>query len=139
MTAFYPARAPIDATAQELTDLASIEARVLGLEEPQAVAAGEVAHRVFTHPLLGRARAAAARAALRRETPVTCRLPDGTLLEGVVDLAFEEEGRWHVVDFKTDREIDEAGEAQYRRQVALYAAAITQATGLPSDATIVRA
>ncbi len=133
------ARAPFDATAQELTDLAGIEARVLGLEESQAVAAGEVAHRVFAHPLLGRARAAAARAALRRETPVTCRLPDGTLLEGVVDLAFEEAGRWHVVDFKTDREIDEIGEAHYRRQVALYAAAIQQATGLPCDATIVRA
>ena len=33
-----------------------------------------------------------ARGACRRETPVTCTLPDGTLVEGVVDLAFEEHG-----------------------------------------------
>ena len=33
-----------------------------------------------------------ARGACRRETPVTCTLPDGTMVEGVVDLAFEESG-----------------------------------------------
>jgi hypothetical protein len=43
--------------------------------------------------------------ACRRETPVTCTLADGTLVEGVVDLAFEERGGWIVVDYKTDREI----------------------------------
>jgi ATP-dependent exoDNAse (exonuclease V) beta subunit len=76
-----------------------------------------------------RAAAAAARGACRRETPVTLCLPDGTLLEGVVDLAFEEQGRWTIVDYKSDREIAEIGEDRYRRQVALYAAAVSQATG----------
>ena len=32
-------------------------------------------------------------------------MPDGTLVEGIVDLAFEEAGEWTVVDYKTDREI----------------------------------
>ena len=63
---------------------------------------------------------------------------DGRLVEGVVDLAFEEQGRWTVVDYKTDRELAEHGEARYRRQVAFYAAAIAQATGAPTDGMLVR-
>ena len=53
------------------------------------------------------------------------------LVEGIVDLAFEEHGAWTVVDYKTDRELAAAGEDRYRRQVALYASAIAQATGAP--------
>ena len=30
-------------------------------------------------------------------------------MEGVVDLAFVEAGRWYVVDYKTDRTIEDAG------------------------------
>jgi hypothetical protein len=41
----------------------------------------------------------------RRETSVACRQPDGSLVEGVLDLAFEEAGGWTVVDFKTDAEM----------------------------------
>ena len=47
----------------------------------------------------------------------------------VVDLAFEENGVWTVVDYKTDREIESEGEDRYRRQIALYATAIANATG----------
>ena len=61
------------------------------------------------HDLLARARRAAARGACRRETPVTLTLEDGTLVEGVVDLAFEEDGAWIVVDYKTDRELAVGG------------------------------
>ena len=69
---------------------------------------------------------------------MTFRLPDGIVLEGVVDLAFEEAGRWTVVDYKSDREIAEAGEARYRKQVALYAAAVAQATGAPAVGALLR-
>ena len=59
---------------------------------------------------------------VRRETPILLRREDGTLLEGVVDLAFREEGPdsagWTVVDFKTDREF-ELGRTAYTAQVAL--------------------
>lgn len=68
---------------------------------------------------------------------MTCLMPDGTLLEGIVDLAFEEDGRWTVVDYKTDRDVS-GSEEEYRRQVALYAAAIGQATGLPAQGVLVR-
>ena len=62
---------------------------------------------------------------LRRETPIILRRQDGSLVEGVVDLAFREEAadfEWTAVDFKTDREFD------YTAQVALYAQAIEKAT-----------
>jgi len=85
-----------------------------------------------------RARTAEARGACRRETAVTYTLPDATLVEGVVDLAFEEQGVWTVVDYKTDRELAAKGEDRYRRQVALYASAIAQATGRPASAVLIR-
>ena len=59
------------------------------------------------------------------------------LLEGTVDLAFEEGGRWVVVDFKTDREIGDQLDV-YRRQVRLYADVISRATGVPADAILMR-
>ncbi|MGH7488442.1 MAG: PD-(D/E)XK nuclease family protein, partial [bacterium] len=60
------------------------------------------------------------------------------LLEGVVDLAFEEAGAWTVVDYKTDREIAATGEARYKRQVGLYASAIAHSTGQPAVAVLIR-
>jgi len=68
---------------------------------------------------------------------VTIRESDGTLIEGVVDLAFEEAGGWTVVDFKTDSEIVTAV-ATYRRQVALYASVIEKATGRPAAAVLLQ-
>jgi ATP-dependent exoDNAse (exonuclease V) beta subunit len=132
------ARVPLDATRDDVADVAAVEARVLGLDAGLAESATDAVARVLGHDLMRRAQSALARGACRRETPVTGTLPDGTIVEGVVDLAFEENGRWHVVDFKTDRELDEAGEERYRRQVALYAAAIQQATARPAGATIIR-
>ena len=54
-----------------------------------------------------------------------------TLAEGVVDLAFLDEGAdftgWTVVDFKTDLEF-ELARVEYSAQVALYVDAIEKAT-----------
>jgi len=132
------ARVPFDAARSTIDDAASVEARVWGMTEADAVAAGEVTARVLHHDLLKRARAAEARGVCRRETPVTCTLEDGTLVEGVVDLAFEDTGRWIVVDYKTDREIAEDGEDRYHHQISLYATAIARATGLPAECVLVR-
>lgn len=131
------AQAPFDASDEGLRMVASVEARVLGLSEIDAAIAARRVARVWRHELMARARRAAARGACRRETPVTMRLDDGTVMEGVVDLAFEENGEWVVVDYKTDRELA-AAEARYRRQVAAYAAAVSAATGAPVSAVLVR-
>ena len=50
----------------------------------------------------------------------------------------EEDGRWIVVDYKTDREIAAAGEEQYRRQLSLYISAIERATGQAAQGIIIR-
>ncbi len=132
------ARVPFDAGRAQLDQIAAAEARLLGIDADTARSAAVLVERVLTHELLAGARRAAARGACRRETPVTLTLEDGTLVEGVVDLAFEENGRWTVVDYKTDREIASAGEEQYRRQVSLYASAIARATGAKASGVLLR-
>jgi ATP-dependent exoDNAse (exonuclease V) beta subunit len=90
------------------------------------------------HPVLRRA-AGARNAGLRRESPVLLKLGDGTMAEGVLDLAFREaeEGfdGWTVVDFKTDREFS-AASSYYLAQVRLYARAVEAATNLPARGVI---
>jgi ATP-dependent helicase/nuclease subunit A len=85
------------------------------------------------HPILRRAAASADEGEIRRETPILLTL-DGSLVEGVVDLAFREDtpefSGWTVVDFKTDREFA-ASSDRYKTQVTAYSAAIQAATGLP--------
>ncbi|HMF95308.1 MAG TPA: 3'-5' exonuclease, partial [Vicinamibacterales bacterium] len=132
------AQAPFGAARATLDDVAAIEARMLGLDERDARAAASVAENAFRHELLRRAGAADARGACRRETPVSWTAPDGTLIEGVVDLAFEEAAGWVVVDYKTDREIAVDGLERYRRQLAVYTAAIREATGRPATGVLVR-
>jgi hypothetical protein len=53
-------------------------------------------------------------------------------------LVFEEHGKWTPVDYTTDRELAVVGEGRYRRQVALYASAIAEATGQPAAGVLVR-
>jgi ATP-dependent exoDNAse (exonuclease V) beta subunit len=77
-------------------------------------------------------RRAAKAATCRRESSVVLRLDTGTLLEAIADLAFEEADGWVVVDFKTDAGVGARAEAQYRRQVALYARGISEATAKPA-------
>jgi ATP-dependent exoDNAse (exonuclease V) beta subunit len=133
------AQAPFEAGDSEIRAIAAVEARVLSLTEADAAAAVAAVRRVFAHDVVMRARAAAARGACHRETPVTCTLPNGTLIEGVVDLAFEEQGHWYIVDYKTDRDFDAGGEDQYRRQVSLYTSAIALATGCAASGVVIRA
>ena len=132
------ARAPFDANTDALAELAQLHARLLGLPGADADSAATVVRRVLNHDLWNRARAAHVRGACRRETPVTIALDDGTLAEGIVDLAFEQNGTWTVVDYKSDREFASVGEEKYRRQVALYASAIARATGQPAVPVLVR-
>ena len=76
----------------------------------------------------------------RREVPIALKLDDGVMVEGVVDLAFRDEAEsiaWTVVDYKTDFEI--AGRLEeYRKQVGLYAFAISRATGTKTEAVLLR-
>jgi ATP-dependent helicase/nuclease subunit A len=107
------------------------QGRLVGAPPEEVSAAARAVGAALKHPLLRRAAAAAE---CRREEPVLHRLPDGTLLEGVVDLAFRDASGWTVVDFKTDARPD--SHPRYAAQLRLYCAAITAATGLPAQAAL---
>jgi ATP-dependent helicase/nuclease subunit A len=119
------AAVPLDADAAQVADAARIQGRIVGATEDETAAARDAVTAALTHALVARARRATR---VERETAIVVREPDGTLLEGVVDLAFLEGDTWTVVDFKTDVELGVRKDA-YLHQVAAYARAIATATG----------
>ena len=122
------ATVPLDANADETRSIAEMQGRLLLSTGEEIRAASTLASAVLAHDIMARARRAAV---LRRETPVTWLQNDGTMIEGVLDLAFEEDGVTTVVDFKTDHELA-AGESRYRAQVQQYVSAVTRGTGRPA-------
>jgi ATP-dependent exoDNAse (exonuclease V) beta subunit len=140
------ATVPLGADEDEVRAVSGIQARLLSAPAVEADAAAVLTVDVLRHPLLEQARRAQAdgRVCLR-EVPVSLVLPHPphlhppapVLVDGQADLAFEDEDGWLVVDFKTDAELG-ASEAAYRRQVALYAEAITCATGRPARGVLLR-
>ncbi len=122
------------ASASDVAAAAAFKARVLGAPQAVTEAVALAVHHALGHPLLRRAAVAGQ---CRREAPITLRLDDGTLVEGQLDLAFEDADGWTVVDFKTDADLD-ASLDMYRRQVALYAQALSVATTRPVRGVILR-
>jgi ATP-dependent exoDNAse (exonuclease V) beta subunit len=121
-----------DASPEEIAAVAEANGRLIDATREEIIGALATVRAALKHPLMQRAASALA---LRRETPVQHRREDGTLIEGVVDLAFREDAHsfngWTVVDFKTDREIESA-QNQYLSQVAAYVDAVHVATELPA-------
>jgi ATP-dependent exoDNAse (exonuclease V) beta subunit len=118
--------------------MAAVQARLLAATSDETAAAADVVTRALAHPLFVRARVAFGDGRCRREVPLTYTAESATLVEGVADLAFEEGGKWIVVDVKTDVEIGRVGLERYKRQVALYAAAVARATSKPVTAALLR-
>ncbi|MGZ6124856.1 MAG: PD-(D/E)XK nuclease family protein, partial [Myxococcales bacterium] len=121
----------LGAVPEEVTKIARAQGRLLGASEEEVAAAARAASAALSHPLLRRAACAEE---CRREEPILHRLEDGTLLEGVVDLAFRDASGWTVVDFKTDAQ--PGSHPQYAAQLHLYCAAITAVSGLPAHGTL---
>jgi ATP-dependent exoDNAse (exonuclease V) beta subunit len=113
---------------EETAVLARAHGRAVGATPDEVVAALAAVEEALNHPLLQRARAATKR---YRELPVTWRLDDNRVLDGVIDLAFVDEGEWHVIDFKTDADVA-ARRMQYERQLKWYAAALQKLTNQPA-------
>jgi ATP-dependent exoDNAse (exonuclease V) beta subunit len=127
---------PLRASTAAVRQAAQMHARLLGSPAEEIAAAVTAVERTLAHPLLKRARRAAAAGLCRRETPVSLRTGDGsTIVDGVVDLAFCENDTWTVIDFKTDRDLSKMLPV-YRRQAHLYAQAIARATGRAVSAVI---
>jgi ATP-dependent exoDNAse (exonuclease V) beta subunit len=137
------ATVPLDAEAADVSDLAALHAKLFVAPDDERDAAAAIVTRVLTHERIAGARAAeAAGGRVWREAPVTLRLAaepgkPPQLVDGQVDLAYETDAGWIVVDFKTDIEIASAQES-YRQQIALYAEAVSRATGRPATGVLLR-
>lgn len=127
----------LDANADQVRQIAALYARILGADDTENAAAAAAVRSALTHPLMVRARVALVQGRCRRETPITLTLADGTLVEGVLDLAFQEKDAWTVVDFKTDRELEKEL-AHYKRQVGLYTLSVRRSTGQICEGVLMR-
>lgn len=117
----------VDFDAANAGALAAMHGRLLNATATEIQAAAGAATAAMHHPMIRRA-AAAKRC--HRELPVTMRLEENRLLEGVIDLAFEEDGSWIVVDFKTSEDLA-ARRGEHERQLQWYAKALATITGRP--------
>jgi len=65
------------------------------------------------------------------------RVPDRKLSTGDNLVICPADGKVVVIDFKTDRELEDALDV-YRRQIQIYAHAISSATGRPARAVLMK-
>jgi hypothetical protein len=120
---------PLEANEGTIRGIAEVHGRILGASTEQIAAAPASVAAFLAHPVMARAREAAGResSSLQRELPVTLRAESGELVDGTIDLAFEEESAIVLVDFKTDADL--ASLARYQRQLQAYGAAMQKVTG----------
>jgi ATP-dependent helicase/nuclease subunit A len=119
---------PLDGA--RIDELAKVHGRVFGATDQEIKDAAKAVRAALQHPLLERARKSTL---CRRELPILLTLDANRVLEGVIDLAFEEKGIWHVVDFKTDAEIG-ISRKRYENQLRWYSAAVARLNGTPVQA-----
>jgi ATP-dependent helicase/nuclease subunit A len=122
--------APLDAGRTALTALAQVHGRLLGATGEEVEAAIDAVAAALVHPVLIQALRAPR---LHRELPIILKLDANRVLEGVIDLAFEAEGRWHIVDFKSDADIA-ANRVHYERQLHWYSLALSRLNNAPVQA-----
>jgi ATP-dependent helicase/nuclease subunit A len=118
-----------------LEELAAAEGQTLGVDAQMVEEAVETVRSALTSDLVKRIIKADR---YYKEVPFAFR-DDGAIVEGVIDVVFEEAGRIGIVDFKTDkvsksRLADKTEE--YRSQVETYRLALTAACGTPPDTAI---
>ncbi len=108
--------------------LADLQARRLLTDAEKAVVRREWLTRFFSSPLGKRALASDT---LRREWGFNMLGPYGSMIQGVIDLCFLEDGRWVLADYKTDDADGETLLRRYALQLRWYAKALAEITGVP--------
>jgi ATP-dependent exoDNAse (exonuclease V) beta subunit len=120
----------LDAEAAEVRSASRVQGRATGASPEEVAAAAVAVLAALQHDVIRQAKAAGAMC--RRESPVLVREEDGSITEGVLDLAFREvDDRgplWVVVDYKTDAELA-THRAEYQAQVRRYARMVAESTG----------
>jgi ATP-dependent helicase/nuclease subunit A len=122
--------APLDGDFFALNAIAEMHARMLGATPEEIEHAVQAALGALSHPLLAQARDSER---YHRELPIMLKLDSRKTLEGVVDLAFEKAGRWHIVDFKTDADVS-VNRSRYERQLRWYSLALARLNNAPVEA-----
>lgn len=126
------ARVPFDVKKSAIEGHVVRVARTMLAPREEQKAAIEAVWAALQHPLI---KAAANADEVRREAAMTHLREDGVLVEGVVDLAYRIASTWHVVELKTDDTLERHRD-EYESQVRAYVAAISAATGLPANGTL---
>ena len=103
----------------------------------KSTAAVEVVSAVLKAPLFDQVRLAERDGRCDRELPITWKAPDGTLIEGTIDLAFEDLTGVTVIDFKTDRELSTDLD-RYRRQLTVYCEALATTRNVATRGILAR-
>ena len=130
----------LNANSENIAVVAATQGRLLGATEKEIDSAVEIVQQVVLHDVIKTGAEAMLAGKCRRESPVTLKLQNDVLIEGVVDLAYQDPNRkdhWVVVDYKTDYEIRGRLE-EYKNQVWLYALAISRATGMNTRPVLLR-
>jgi tetratricopeptide (TPR) repeat protein len=87
---------------------AAVHGRMFAATQEEIQAAITTVAAALQHPIMRRASVSVGKGNIRREAPVLLTLEDGSIAEGLLDLAFREQTSdfdgWTVVDFKTDQE-----------------------------------
>jgi ATP-dependent exoDNAse (exonuclease V) beta subunit len=123
------ATVPLDASEEQIAAVARVQGRILPAPggqryaDEEVYAAVEVVSSLLRDPLFDRVRQAEHAGRCDRELPIVWKAPDGTLIEGTIDLAFVETSGLTVIDFKTDRELSTDLE-RYKRQLTVYCQAL---------------
>lgn len=118
----------LDSAKEEIVALAQVHGRVFGCPAEEMGDATEAVMATLRHPLLARARNAPR---CYRELPVLVKSDGDRMIEGNLDLAFLEDGTWHVIDFKTDANLP-SRKAQYTQQLKWYLYALARVTQAPT-------
>jgi ATP-dependent helicase/nuclease subunit A len=137
------ATVPLDANERVIASVAHAQGRILPTNgrapyaDEEVYAAVEVVSSLLKDPLFDRVRQADRAGRCDRELPIVWKAPDGTLIEGTIDLAFEDLTGLTVVDFKTDRELATDLE-RYRRQLTVYCQALGTLRGRTAKGILAR-
>jgi ATP-dependent helicase/nuclease subunit A len=119
-------------TRDTISQLVALHARSIGAPAEEIDAARVAVEALLAHPLIARFHGAQR---VHREYPVTLPLTSNAVLDGVIDLAFVEDGMWTIVDFKTDADTQER-RGRYELQLRWYGYALEKLTGMRARAIL---
>ncbi|MBQ8979380.1 MAG: PD-(D/E)XK nuclease family protein, partial [Oscillospiraceae bacterium] len=101
--------------------LTEAEAKVISVKDVTAFLESELGQKVISADVL------------HREWPFTMQMEHSpTMVQGIIDAAFMEDGEWVIIDYKTDHDTrEEVFVPRHERQMNWYRAAVERLTGVP--------